>query len=357
MNKEVPKVNNFSGHRLYIGLDVHFKSWSVSIYSEEFELSTFTQPPVPEKLISYLNKNYPGATYVIGYEAGFCGFWIQRAFASQGVDCQVVHAADIGSNDKERRRKSDPIDSRKIAKGLRRHELNSIFVPDVVQEADRQLVRARARQVRDMTRIKNRIKAFLKLHRLSADYPQSNNMHWGANHIKWLQDLDFPQPGDKRYLQMLLEQLLFLKQHIKQAERYIAELAQQGNYQNYTLLTTIPGIGLLSAMIFLTEIGDVNRFKDLNCLCSYCGLVPDTSSSGQFERIGRITRRGNNAVKKQIIECAWVAVRRDPSLLLYYKKAKANADHNRAIIKVARKLLSRIRYILRNQVPYCTNIV
>ena len=110
-------------------------------------------------------------------------------------------------------------------------------------------------------------------------------------------------------------------------------------------------------MILLTEIDDINRFKRLDELCSYCGIVPNCHSSGERESVGELSRRGNAIIKRILIECAWVAVKKDPALLLYYKQQIMHMKGQKAIIKVARKLLSRIRYVLMNQQEYVMGII
>lgn len=89
------KLRDFSGQNIYVGKDVHHKSWKVHIYSDEFELKSLSQEPDVDRLCNYLQTHYQKANYLIGYEAGFCGFWIQRAFAEKGINCKVVHAADV----------------------------------------------------------------------------------------------------------------------------------------------------------------------------------------------------------------------------------------------------------------------
>ena len=145
MNNKATKINDFTGHNIYVGIDAHLKSWAISIYSDEFELKTFSQEPSVDQLSGYLLQHYPGAHYKLAYEAGFCGFWMQRAFAAKSIDCSVIHAGDIPTSDKEKKRKADKVDSRKIARGLKNNELNAVFIPDEQQEADRQLVRSRAK--------------------------------------------------------------------------------------------------------------------------------------------------------------------------------------------------------------------
>ncbi|HEY0612436.1 MAG TPA: transposase, partial [Chitinophaga sp.] len=245
MNLKALKVTDFSGQNLYVGLDIHYKSWMVSIYSDEFELKTFSQCPGADQLVGYLRKHYPGAQFHLAYEAGFCGFWIQRAFTEQGMPCQVIHPCDIPGTDKEKKRKTDRVDSRKIAKALKYQELNTIFIPDPVQEADRQLLRSRGRIVQDITRMKNRIKAFLKLRGIQ---PPDHLTHWCAPFIAWLKTIPLAQTSDQIALLVYIAELTSLNQLQSQLERDIRELAASPRYKDQvTLLRTIPSIGMLAA--------------------------------------------------------------------------------------------------------------
>jgi transposase len=350
------KVTDFTGQNIYVGLDVHFKSWMVSIYSDEFELKTFNQSPNVDQLADYLSKHYPNADYHLAYEAGFCGFWVQRSFAQKGLSCQVIHSTDVPGTDKERKRKTDKVDSRKIARGLKNQELNAIFIPDEAQEADRQLLRSRGKIVRDITSIKNRIKAFLKLRGLTipAAYGDGN---WHTAFMGWLGTIAFAQISHQVALRAYLEELTFLMQQEKQLGGAIKELASNYYADKVKLLRTIPSIGLIAAMTLLTELGDINRFKKPDHLSSYCGLTPNSHDSGPTTRVGGMSRRGNPIVKRLLIECAWIAVRKDPALLLYYKQQLPRMNANKAIVKIAHKLLNRIRFVLKQQKEYVIGVV
>ena len=117
---------DFSGQHIYVGMDVHKKSWSVSIYTEQFEHKTFTQPPEVGKLTNYLQRTFPGATYHAVYEAGFSGFWLHDHFREQGIDCMVVNPVDVPTKDKERAGKTDRVDCRKLARSLRNGDMKGI---------------------------------------------------------------------------------------------------------------------------------------------------------------------------------------------------------------------------------------
>ncbi len=107
---------DFTGQSIYVGLDVHKKSWAVSIFSEQCEHKKFTQPPQADKLAHYLKRNFPGATYQAVYEAGFSGFGAHDQLQERGVNCLVVHPADVPTTNKERTSKRDRTDCRKLAR-------------------------------------------------------------------------------------------------------------------------------------------------------------------------------------------------------------------------------------------------
>src|SRR3990170_2104634 len=135
---------NFTGQNIYAGFDVHLKSWKVTIMTEKLLHKTFSQPPKPEILHQYLEKNFPGGTYHSAYEAGFCGYWIHNKLKSLGINSIVVNPADIPTTDKEKVQKEDARDSRKIARTLRSGDLKAIFVPSTKTLEDRCLMRTRA---------------------------------------------------------------------------------------------------------------------------------------------------------------------------------------------------------------------
>jgi transposase len=121
-------------------------------------------------------------------------------------------------------------------------------------------------------------------------------------------------------------------------------------------LRSIPSIGLINAMVIHTEIQDIWRFKTLDHLCSYAGIVPDLDSSGDKDKKTGITHRSNNYLREAIIESSWVIIRKDPAMLMLYKTYCARMNENKAIIKIARHLLSRIRFVWSNQTKYETGI-
>ncbi len=340
---------DFTGQTIYIGLDVHRKSWSVSIFMEHLEHKTFVQSPEVGILVSYLKRNFPGASYKAAYEAGYSGFWIHDQFRQNGIDCLVVNPADIPTKDKERTRKCDRIDCRKLARSLRAGELDGIWVPPRVKTEDRSLVRTRQAMVRKQTRCKNQIKGLLYFYGI----PLPESTSWSRIFIRSLEAITLEHPSGNRALQAHLTELAHLRDILAQLDKDLLALARSDEYREQVrLLKSIPGISTLSALIFLTELGNISRFSSLDKLCGYVGLVPDTRASGEKQGTGDLTRRCNPLLRSLLIECAWVAVRKDPSLALAFHKMCTRTLKTKAIVKIARKLLNRIRFVLANECCY-----
>ena len=109
---------SFKGITLFVGIDVHLNSWKVTFRLDGRNLRTFSMAPNALELKRKLEKDYPGATYNTVYEAGFCGFNIHRQFVELGIRNIICNPADIPGSDKDKKRKSDTHDSRKLATEL-----------------------------------------------------------------------------------------------------------------------------------------------------------------------------------------------------------------------------------------------
>ena len=353
--KKYLKVSNFEGQSIYVGIDCHLRSWKITIRCDEFELSTFNQEPSTIRLVKHLKSNYLGAVFKCVYEAGFSGFWLQRELEHYGIECIIAHPADIPTMDKEKKQKSDKIDSRKLSRSLKNNEIEGIYVPPIELQEAKSLLRSRVKVVNDLVRVKNRIKFFLMYYGISLDNYADRT--WSRKFIKELRAVTLKTASGQIALNTYLEELDFLNQQRKLLDKAIIELSRTEQFKKEVgLLLGVPSIGLNTAMTFLSEIGDIKRFKNLDQLCCYFGLIPNTHSSGDNDRVGRNTRRGNKFLKHVIIECAWTAIRKDTGLYLYYKKQISRLEPNKAIIKVAKKLLNRIKLVLSENIEYQVGI-
>lgn len=345
---------DFTGNNIYIGIDVHLKKWYATIMTKEFELATKAFEPDVEKFKSYLDRNYPNAKVEVAYEAGYSGYWIHDNFNELGIECKVLNPADIPTTDKERKRKTDPSDSRKIAKLLKSGLARGIYVPDKSSRALRELVRHRQTQIKEQTRAKNRVKSFITFNGIKTpDEISDAKKYWSKKYILWLRSLKFEEPGTQIAFNNLLDNLDFNIMKVKEITRSVVDIIRGEKYKDiYKILITVPGIGAVIAATLIAELIDINRFEDFDHLLGYIGLVPNMHSSGNHQRTGHITRRGNGYLKSKIIEASWTAVRKDPALTEYFLQTKKRMKETRAIIRIARKLVARIRYIWINKIPY-----
>lgn len=348
------KQLNFEGQNIYVGIDTHLKNWRITILSEELSHKTFSMNPKAEEIQKYLHRNFPGGNYFSAYEAGFCGYSVHRNLEKVGVKNIIVNPADIPTTDKERKQKEDSRDSRKIARSLRNGELEAIHIPSEETVELRGLVRYRKTVVKEISRNKTRIKSFLHLHGL--EIPEElapASRYWSSNFSKWLRTLRLTTSYGHTVLLSTLETVEHLRSTLLKITGQLRKIAKSDTYkQKVKSLNSIPGIGLIVSLTLISELEDIGRFKSLDKLCSYIGLVPTTSSSSDKERIGGITPRSNKPLRSILIESAWVAARRDPALMLAYNNLCKRMKPNKAIVRIAKKLLSRIRYVLKNETEY-----
>lgn len=358
MQEKISK-KTFEGQSIYVGIDVHKKDWKVTIMNSELSLKTLSFVPEAEKLGAYLTNHFPGATYYSAYEAGFSGFWLHKELTKLGINSIVVNPADIPTTDKERKQKEDLRDSRKIAHSLRSGQLKSIHIPNDEVLHDRMLLRTRHALVKDLNRSRNRIKSMLFF--LGINLPDrfsKPGSTWSKPFIKWLEELSFDYPAAKSGLDAHLNQVHNLRNNVLKATRQINELAKSNRYQeNVCLLISMPGVGMLTAMMLLTELEDIGRFKSFEELCSFVGLVPSTSSSGEKDINNGITPRRNGRLRSALIESAWVAIRNDPALLTSYQNLTKRMPGNRAIVRIAKKLLRRLTFVLRKKSGYEKGVI
>ena len=352
-HKRTTKV--FQGEDFYVGIDVHKKQWTITIRHQGLSLKTFAADPSPEGLKRYLESQYPGGDYHLAYEVGFCGFWIYRRFRELGLDCIVVNPADIPTAHKEKDRKQDPVDSHKIARELEKGELRCIYVPSEEDQHLRSLCRLYHRLVQNVTRVKNRIKGHLYYNGI--ELPRHSS-HWSAKFIGHLNSLRLDDGPAQDYLLLSLEELRQDRERmvavLQKLRHYACQPDREGVFRN---LRTVPGVGFKIGMTLYAEIMDIRRFRSLDDLKSYAGLVPSTRSSGDTERVGGVTCRRNRYVRYAIIEAAWVAIRNDGALLATYNKLIARMTKQEAITRIAKKLLNRIRYVWANDCPYVVGVV
>ena len=338
---------------LYVGIDVHKKQWSICIRTSEFEHRKFTQPANTEILHNYILKYFSDYQVTCAYEAGCFGYWISEELQSYGYRCLVLNPADIPGSDKESKQKTDHNDCRKIARELSKGELKSIFQPAVTQQNFRNLFRQRNVLMKQLRQIKCQIRSLLCFSGVNID-KEFENSTWSNGFKKWLQELPL-ENNNRLTLNSMLRRLFFLHGEFLLIERQLRTYARTFHKEAYKILLSIPGIGPVVSIAVLSELGDLSRFKRIDNLCSYIGLIPNIYQSGDTLRVDGLTNRCHSLLRSYFVESAWTAVRRDPELIEYYKKFVGKKVAGKIIIKVARKLLIRMYYCMKFKQPYRIN--
>jgi transposase len=348
-------IIDYSGKTICVGIDVHQKDYQIAKVYNGICLGNHRMAADAEGLIEHLGNHYPGAEFKCVYECCAWGFNLQRKLGTAGMDCIVVHAADVSTTDKERKRKTDPVDALKLARNLEKGELKAIHVPDETIQKERNLMRYRSRVVGDINRSKNRLKSLLKFQGIELPAPYAKN-NWSNNFLKWVEEQGSKDEPDDTLL-LMLEQIKLLRGHLLKVEKKLRTLRKGKYSEKAKLATSVAGIGPTTAMLFLLEVGDINRFKGFDRLNSFIGFCPDKDNSGETDRDRGITSRRHKRLRSALIEAAWEAIRIDPALMESYQALTKRMKGTHAIIRIARKLLRRLRTVMVTGVAYQKGMV
>ena len=339
------------GKTVFCGIDVHLKSWDLCFHCDGEVIERLKIPGNYPSLEAQLKEYHdiPSSVHTV-YEAGFTGFSLYRNLRAAGYHCIVTppnRIPEAGGKIKTDRRDAEKL-SIYLAAGL----LKTVHVPPSDVEADRRIIRQRANTVRKMTRIKNQIKSFLYLHGIQI--PVDTGRSWSKAFLFWLKNIEFSHINDRFYLDQLLDEYYFMREHLIRQTQYLRELSHSSKYkEQFQCLLTCRGVGLITAMTFLLEIFDFRRFANDSKFSAYLGLTPGQNSSGEHVRLGHITREGNTAVRSALIKSAWTVIRHDPHLRDKYDRIKNRGTNGKkAIVAVARSLAIRLRRCLLDGVPY-----
>ena len=330
--------------KLFIGMDVHKKSWTVHFKTDLFDNKTVTMPAEPTALINYVAKHFPDHEVSCCYEAGCCGYWIARSLLHHGWKVSVVNPADVPRTDKQDWQKTDKIDSRNLCKHLASGNLTSIFIPGEEQEQLRSLFRRRVHLARQLRTIKNHIKSQLLYCGIKLP-EQFDNPNWSREMKSWIGNITWKFSAGAATLSSRLKQLEFILYEELDISNKLRAYCRQHYKKDYYLYKSVPGIGGIVASCMLAELGDIRRFNRLDELAAIVGIVPGLYQSSENSIDLGLTKRSNRYLRSLLVEASWVAVRSDMALQTYYRQ-HAHKEPNTAIIKVAHKLLSRVRAVI-----------
>lgn len=288
----------------FVGLDVHldFISVAVALEGGGRVLEMGKIPNNEEAIRKLVNKLGRCERVLYCYEAGPCGYSLYRFLISLGVSCMVVAPSLVPKNPGQRV-KTDRRDARKLAELARAGLLTPVWVPDERHEALRDLLRAREDAVKDHLRKRHQLVKFLQRTGLR---PPEKVRAWTKKHRRWLESIRFDEPARQIVLCDYLHAVDEAKRRIEHLEREILAYAQGMAEQRLVhALQALRGVGLVTALTLVAELGDMSRFERAGQLMSYAGMISGEYSSGKKRRQGAITKTGNAHIRWAVVEAAW----------------------------------------------------
>jgi transposase len=339
--------------KIYIGLDIHKKTWSVSIQTDLFFHKTYSMPAKSEDLYQYVLKNFPNYEVNLVYEAGCCGFSVARFFLNLGWKVLVVNPADIKTGDKQKYQKTDALDAKNLSNQLKIGALKGINIPTEIEDQFTSLARHRTQVTKKLRQTKSHIKSFLLFHGIEVP-AEFDNSNWTIDFLKWLDELKCGSDCGDFALQGKLRMFRFVKAEYLLIANQMRSFCRKNYKKDYDLLKSIPGIGGYLSSVIIAECGDLNRFNTEGQFASFVGIVPGMYNSGGGEKCLGITPRSRSQLRSYLIEAAWIAIRKDAEMQEYYKKHHGKNVKN-VIVKVAHKMTRRILSVIKTRSPYQIN--
>jgi transposase len=290
---------------LYIGMDVRKGMIAVAYVAKAHDaqvvfLGTIgTRHCDIDQLIRKMQSKAKHLIFV--YEAGPCGYWLYRYLTKKGYDCWVVAPSLIPKKPGDRV-KTDRRDAMQLARLARSGDLTVVYVPQVADEAIRDLARAREDTLGDLKSAKFRLKAFLLRH----DIRYTGRANWGPAHLRWLSEVVCPTPAQQIVFQ---EYVRAINEHTERLQRLDQELQDQvtsWRLQSVVeALQALRGVQFIAAMTMGAEIGDLTRFESPRELMKFLGLIPSEYTSAERRRQGSITKARNTHARRALVEGAW----------------------------------------------------
>jgi len=346
---------------IMIGCDLHDKTMLLKIAEgrEEPQTRSVKNTATGRKtMIQSLKKRAAtagNARMVFAYEASGQGFGLYDELIEAGIECHVLAPTKIARSQRQSSQKTDEKDAQQLLELLRAHvlagnELPTVWIPDATTRDDREVVRTRLDVAEKITRVKSQLQSLLKRNHVRRD--STSGKGWTRLFRSWLkQTLGESETGplgprSRATLLSLLRQLDFLEEEEKRLDAEVNALVGEDRYTAaFEEMTALCGVGLLTAMVFLTELGDLSRFANRRQLAAYLGLVPKSFESGNAsDRKGHITHQGSSRVRKMLCQATWSRVRWDPQEKEAYGRIVAKNPKKKKIAVVAsmRRLAVRL---------------
>ncbi len=328
-----------SMHTVFLGIDVHKKTFSITAIAEKTVIKRSTMPADPKILLAFIRNNFPGATVYSAYEAGFSGFGLHRFLVKNDVINIVVHPAsiEVAANNKV---KNDKRDSTKIAEHLSNGKLRCVHIPSIQREAWRSVTRLRSTFVKERSRTSSRIKDFL------FHFGLLDHKHSGRASKKWINSLFTLKEINEDVFYCLKEYLelwLYFDKKIAEINKRLKKQAKK-DFKVGNVYKNMSGLGFTSTRILANELGDLSQFRSERALYSFTGLTPRERSSGEKRQLGNISHQGRPIIRAILTEAAWIAIRKDEHYKEVFDRLVRNTgSRKKAILGIGRRMIGQIR--------------
>lgn len=331
----------------YAGIDYHKKFSVVTVGDQNGKVVTTERLPNDRQLIKQFFSQYPGITCAVescrGYE------WFLDYLKGLGL---IVYLANPYQTKQiaQSRCKTDKVDSRILMELLAIGFLPVCYQPTPQERALREKLRWRAHLVRYATRMKIRIHSLLDKENRG---PVATDL-FSLDGRKFLKQVQLSS-ARQALLEEHMTMLEYFEELVTKEDSWVKKTALAN--EQACLLITIPGIGYLSALIIIAELGDISRFKRAAQVAFYTGLIPSIYSSANVRKTGALTKQGSTMLRWILIQCAWQAIRSSYPLRCHFATVSRRCGRNAGTVSVARKLIQIAYRVLRDQKPFAPELV
>ena len=332
---------------IMVGCDLHDRSMLLRIAADQGQPVTRTwgsDASARRAMMADLQRRAreAGATRIVfAYEACGFGFRLHDELTAGGIECHVLAPSKMERSVKHRKRKTDEKDGQAILNSVRSYvlagvEMPSVWVPDLQTRDDRELVRRRLAVAEDGSAAQVRIRWLLKGQGLEPAGAEA----WTEEYWRWLEELvrGVLPAGAAAALASLMRQVEWLGSETERLDAQVRALSQTPRYAPVVAaLRRHKGVGVLTAMVFLTEMGDLSRFGNRQQVGSFLGLVPSSFETGEdADHKGHITHQGPARVRKVLCQAVWSRLRTVESERRAYEGIVARNPKHKKIAVVAR---------------------
>ena len=336
--------------KIWMGIDAHKVTLHVTIINRE-EVLFQTSLPHGYEHVEALIRRLPGCEIVATYESGPTGYPLLHWLKELGAEAFITPVSKVPENKGGKQIKTDSRDSLELAKYARAGLLDEVHDLGKTRYLQRELTRTREQLLDHRRSICAQIKSKLLYHGIKR--PDGLKASWSNQYRAWVANNPSGNPHLDLSLKLLVETYEELTKKMDRLDKKINELAKTEEFKkDVEILTSTPAVGVLTAMIFLLELGDISRFGRAEEFASFLGLIPGEWSSGQRQKKGSRVRWGNKRARTTLVEAAWRVRKKDPTLEATFERIKSRRGSGRAIVAVARRLALAFRAMLRERRTY-----